>query len=708
MVFFLQPCSIFRLRTVVYCSCLFIALVFSRCAFVICVFIMPSDKRDSVRKSDRTSSAGLGSGRPSATVTSGAMLSVSAASSSRSGAVCTTAGTVHSVSSVAGSKSVDRVCPDVDTRRGSSCTTTSMFGPNVDDAMPNIVEDVCDAMLSDDSMSGARRAPVGSNPMHMFDSRDFQRDDRRHTPLMSSRSADFRPMQPAVGGFAAPGYGPGSAPMSFPPSAGWGPSAPPFHPMAFPSMAAAGRGVVGFGAGYAPAYGWPTIPTPWGAPTSGIGSYADRLAWSGRSLGPSNLPATQRSRSSRRPEATVSAEQCQTPSRSPTPETDTGGERPYEFSASDNEIDTESHTWRDDAPPDWDQEATTTQYQGLHEALGSYSDVLEMKDTHAEAQSFSEQLLGSDFVQKSRPRIAESPLIAKVLSSARKRLAAPGSARTVPQPDTESDHSVLGRPVGDLIPSPPNPFPVRVGWSFPSFRERFQTLSVSSSETQRLGTSTSSRHYVSAGNLKQLESSAARSLAGVGALDTLFAAMMSALSAPGSPVFALASQPDVSAVETLVKHMVLKLQQSAAEIATLYTNIVLLRRDSFLTFSSLPGDVRALVRASPIQQPWLFGPAAGKIMNVAAESASRDLALSALASHSGGRSSSSGKRKQSFDSRRAKAPRLDHSRPQRQPFPARSRFSRGGRAGSRQSSRSAAARSKAVPAEGSSSGKNPQ
>ena len=504
---------------------------------------MPSDKRDSARKSDRASSAGSGSGRPSAMVTSGAMLSVSAASTSRSGAVCTTAGTVHSVSSVAGSKRVDRDFPVVDTLRGSSCSTTSMFGPTMDDAMPNIVEDVCDAMLSDDSMSGARRAPVGSNPVNVFDSRDPPRDDRRHPPAMSSRSADARPLQSAVGGFAVPGYGPGPAPMSFPYSAGWGPSAPPFHPMAFPSMAAAGRGVVGFGAGYAPAYGWPTIPTPWWAPTSGIGSYADRLAWSGRSLGPSTLPATQRSRSSRRPEATVSAEQCQTPSRSPSPETDTagawrygfsvfadkwtlnlmigvltpllggtrrlqwprawscrslgpstlpatqrsrssrrptatvsadqchtpsrspspetdtGGDRQYGFSASSDEMDAESHNWRDDAPPEWDQVAPVAQYQGLHDALGSYSDVLEECNTHAEAQSYSERFLGSDFVQKSRPRIAESPLIVKVFASARKRLAVPGSARSVAHLGPESDHLVMGRPVGDLIPSPPIPFP---------------------------------------------------------------------------------------------------------------------------------------------------------------------------------------------------------------------------------------------------------
>ena len=46
--------------------------------------------------------------------------------------------------------------------------------------------------------------------------------------------------------------------------------------------------------------------------------------------------------------------------------------------------------------------------------------------------------------------------------------------------------------------------------------------------------------------------------------------MMYALPAPGSPVFVLAPEPDVTAVETLVKHFVLKMQLSAADLATLY------------------------------------------------------------------------------------------------------------------------------------------
>ena len=169
----------------------------------------------------------------------------------------------------------------------------------------------------------------------------------------------------------------------------------------------------------------------------------------------------------------------------------TGGDRQNELSASS---DVDSQDWRFDAPPEWDQEVPVAAYKGLHDALGSYLDVLEERNTHAEAQSYSERFLGSDFVQKSRPRIAESPLIAKALSSARKRLAAPGSARTVAQPGPESDQSVMGRPVGDLIPPPPNPFHPNAGWSFLSFRERFQSLSVSGSENNRLGTPRSARH----------------------------------------------------------------------------------------------------------------------------------------------------------------------------------------------------------------------
>ena len=218
------------------------------------VFIMPSDKRDSTRKSERTSASGSGSGvRPSATVTSGSAMPVLTAASSRSGVVSTTSGTVRTVTSVAGSKRLDRDCPVLDVHRGSSCSTASVSGINVDVVMPQHVDDVCDAMFSDDSMSGARRAPIGFNPVSVSDSRAHSCDDRRHPAGVSSRSAGSRPVSSAVGPFAVPGYGPGPAPMPFPYYAGWGPSAPQFNPLAYPSMAAAGRGAAGFGAGYAPA-----------------------------------------------------------------------------------------------------------------------------------------------------------------------------------------------------------------------------------------------------------------------------------------------------------------------------------------------------------------------------------------------------------------------------------------------------------------------
>ena len=70
---------------------------------------------------------------------------------------------------------------------------------------------------------------------------------------------------------------------------------------------------------------------------------------------------------------------------------------------------------------------------------------------------------------------------------------APGSARTVTLPGPESDQSVMVGPVDVLIP-PPNPFHSYAGWSFLSFRERFQSLSVSGSENNRLGTPRSARH----------------------------------------------------------------------------------------------------------------------------------------------------------------------------------------------------------------------
>ena len=95
-----------------------------------------------------------------------------------------------------------------------------MFGPSVDVSMPNIVDDVCVGLLRVDSVSGARRAPVGLTLLNLYDFRVRHQDDRRHPSGLPSRSAGPCSMPPAAGGFAVTGFGPGPAPMSFPYFAG--------------------------------------------------------------------------------------------------------------------------------------------------------------------------------------------------------------------------------------------------------------------------------------------------------------------------------------------------------------------------------------------------------------------------------------------------------------------------------------------------------
>lgn len=685
---------------------------------------MPSDKRDATRKSDRSSGSSSAS-RPSATVTTDSG-SVVPSTSSRSEVTTSTTGTVHSVPSVSMAKRSSRGTAVV-TSHSAPVLQSEMFDRS-SLHMPTVSHDVCDDLRSDDDLDGAHRAPFTSMPVLSPASRQRRRVPRRQNVGWSAQSAPPVPY--------------------------------PFFPtFAYPSMAAAGRGAAGFGVGYAPSYGWPTPPLPYHWASHQDGSGADVLP-----PGDFGVRQSRRPRSTSRPSASVGFEPWGYDSRSPSPGSDEGTYWPddlpasvattagadhryrpeglparvattagvvsshghsglpasvattagadYYFGHDDHPANAEANAGFDvdyepiDALSDGDQEIPASAVQSLHDALASHSDVLSVSDKRPEAQSSSERFLGLDFIHKSRPQIAESPLIGKALTSARKRLTTPGAARTVAHPGLESDQSVLGRPVGDLVPNVNNPFLSSVGWTFPSFPDRFNSLAVSSGELSRFGASTGKPCQVSFANLKSLETASARSLAGVGTLDTLFAALMSAITTPGDPDFSLAMDPDVSSAEVLVKEIVRKMHQSAADLATLYTNVILLRRDHVLASSALPADVRALMRSAPIQQPWLFGPAAAKILSSAAESASRELALSALSAQAAGRSAPT-KRKQSSDPRRAKAPRLGPVQQPRRSFP-RPPAPRGGRGGPRRQSRPSQPRQRSATAGSSSVQKNPQ
>ena len=136
---------------------------------------MPSDKRDGARKSDRASSSGSSS-RPSATVTSDSVPAVPS-TSSRTGVTTSSSGTVRSVSSMSNAKRSGRECAVVSSHSAPALSSASVYDRANFSGMPNIVDDACDDMLSDDNVAGASRAPLSSLPTYLSDSRERRLDD---------------------------------------------------------------------------------------------------------------------------------------------------------------------------------------------------------------------------------------------------------------------------------------------------------------------------------------------------------------------------------------------------------------------------------------------------------------------------------------------------------------------------------------------------
>ena len=125
---------------------------------------MPSDKRDSAKKSDRASGSGSSS-RPSATVTSDA---VPAVPSTSAGAEVSTAsakeGTVRS-SSTSSAKRTSRTGAHVTSKHSAQALSSAPFDTQASFTdMPTLTSDVCDDMFSDEDVSGADRAPLRSPP----------------------------------------------------------------------------------------------------------------------------------------------------------------------------------------------------------------------------------------------------------------------------------------------------------------------------------------------------------------------------------------------------------------------------------------------------------------------------------------------------------------------------------------------------------------
>ena len=127
--------------------------------------------------------------------------------------------------------------------------------------------------------------------------------------------------------------------------------------------------------------------------------------------------------------------------------------------------------------------------------------------------------------------------------------------------------------------------------------------------------------------LRRFEFTATRGLATAGMMDTLLAGLATAVDSPGEGPYT--DSGGANATQTLLSALSDCVQHTADHLATLYFNVVLLRRDRLLESSALPHTARAAARSVPVAQPWLFGSAAGQVVTEAAAHASSALALRA-------------------------------------------------------------------------------
>ena len=282
----------------------------------------------------------------------------------------------------------------------------------------------------------------------------------------------------------------------------------------------------------------------------------------------------------------------------------------------------------DDLPPVLPRE--TTSRAGLLSVLSHYTDSVVSVEEPLTELSYAERALGRSTAHQTASHVRESPLVRRALTAARKRFLAPSAAEySLSGMGTPLEESQLSQSVGLLAP-PPGHGPCRsVNWQFTSFRPAGRTLHFADEEKARLGISRTPRPSVAVQekSLRHFELIAQRGLATMGKMDLLLAALATATSDQDAPPSSESSCEDANQV--LLSAMSDCIQHTADNLATLYLDAVLLRRDRILDASALPPAAKASARALPITQPYLFGSAAGQVVQDAAAQASSALALRA-------------------------------------------------------------------------------
>ena len=345
-----------------------------------------------------------------------------------------------------------------------------------------------------------------------------------------------------------------------------------------------------------------------------------------RAVPPPVLPAAHVSRATSAPRAATRADAHLVDASDQSP---TGGsgealiDQPFE----DGSL-LSAYSADDDLPPVLSRE--TTPQAGLLDVLAEFTDSVVSVEEQPTELSYAERALGSSAARPSSNHVRESPIARRALTAARRRFLAPSTAEfSRAGLDNHAEEPQLSQSLGLLAP-PTGPGPCRsVNWQFTSFRPAGHTLHVSDEEKARLGISRAPPPSapVTEKTLRTFELLAQRGLATMCKMDTLLAALATVTGDKDES--SSSGSPSEEATHVLLSALAECIQYTTDNLATLYFDSVLLRRDRMLSASPLPPAAKAAARSVPIAQPLLFGSAAGQVVQDAAAQASSALALRA-------------------------------------------------------------------------------
>ena len=326
----------------------------------------------------------------------------------------------------------------------------------------------------------------------------------------------------------------------------------------------------------------------------------------------------------------------------------------------------------DEFPPVLSKEPASHSSSGLLEALSMFTDVVKVSEEPQTGLSLADQVLGRIGSTVTQSTVSESPIVQRAIADARRRFLNPSLAdASSHDAQASSDRAQLAQPAPVLAPHTSR-LPLNgPNWVCSSLRPRCQNLTVSEADKERLGLPKQPLKpaLVQDSALQRFEGSAARGLVATGRLDTVLAALATALAGGNSD-----QSPDPEREHRVIQELLSSLSDCtrfvADAFATQHLNAVLLRRDRYLSQSVLPTTAQAVARSLPVAPPYLFGSAAGQVVQEAASHASNTLALRASlkAVNSARRSAPSGPQ-------RRKAPKF--SAPSRRPRGASNASKRG-------------------------------